>query len=53
VYWDQATVLAQIGMLDTAGLPVVGIQSARKVLDIARPSDTLMPGMSGGDDKPG
>jgi carboxymethylenebutenolidase len=52
VYWDQATVLAQIGKLDTDGLPVVGIQSARKVLDIARPSDSLMPGMSRSDDKP-
>ncbi|MFC0401024.1 dienelactone hydrolase family protein [Paraburkholderia rhizosphaerae] len=53
VYWDQATVLAQIGKLDAEGLPVVGIQSARKVLDIARPSDSLLPGMSGADDKRG
>jgi carboxymethylenebutenolidase len=53
IYWDQATVLAQIGKLNTEGLPVVGIQSARKVLDISRPSDSLMPGVSGGDDKRG
>jgi carboxymethylenebutenolidase len=51
VYWDQASVLAQIGMLETEGLPVVGVQSARRVLDIARPSDSLMPRISGGGDK--
>ncbi|MFC0573676.1 dienelactone hydrolase family protein [Paraburkholderia solisilvae] len=52
VYWDQATVLAQLGLLDPRGLPVVGVESARKVLDISRASDSLMPRMSGPDDKP-
>jgi carboxymethylenebutenolidase len=33
VYWDQAGVLVQIGLLDPAGLPVAGAESARKVLD--------------------
>ncbi len=33
IYWDQATVLAQIGLLDPAGLPVVGADGARRVLD--------------------
>jgi carboxymethylenebutenolidase len=33
IYWDQASVLAQIGLLDPAGLPVCGAESARKVLD--------------------
>ena len=33
IYWDQATVLVQIGLLDPAGLPVVGAESARKVLN--------------------
>ena len=33
IYWDQACVLAQVGLLDPAGLPVCGAQSARKVLD--------------------
>lgn len=33
IYWDQAGVLAQVGLLDPAGLPVTGAQSARKVLD--------------------
>jgi len=33
LYWDQASVLVQIGLLDPAGLPVVGAESARSVLD--------------------
>ena len=33
IYWDQATVLVQLGVLDPAGLPVSGADSARKVLD--------------------
>jgi len=31
IYWDQAGVLAQIGLLDPKGLPVTGAESARKV----------------------
>lgn len=31
VYWDQATVLAQIGLIDADALPVVGAESARKL----------------------
>jgi carboxymethylenebutenolidase len=33
IYWDQAGVLVQIGLLDPAGLPVTGAESARKVLN--------------------
>lgn len=33
IYWDQASVLVQLGLLDPAGLPVVGAESARKVLN--------------------
>jgi carboxymethylenebutenolidase len=36
IYWDQASVLVQIGLLDPAGLPVSGVESARKVLDPKR-----------------
>ena len=42
IYWDQASVLVQIGLLDPAGLPVAGIESARKLLDETLPSNTLM-----------
>ncbi len=38
IYWDQAGVLAQIGLLDPAGLPVTGAESARKVLNPQLPS---------------
>src|SRR5215472_6968471 len=31
IYWDQASVLKQIGLLDAPGLPVFGAESARKV----------------------
>ena len=33
IYWDQASVLVQVGLLDPAGLPVCGAESARKVLN--------------------
>ncbi len=42
IYWDQASVLVQIGLLDPKGLPVAGVETARKVLDKTQPSNTLM-----------
>lgn len=42
IYWDQASVLVQVGLLDPAGLPVAGIETARKVLDKTLPSNALM-----------
>jgi len=42
IYWDQASVLVQIGLLDASKLPVVGIESARKVLDPTLPANELM-----------
>ena len=42
IYWDQASVLVQIGLLDPARLPVTGIESARKVLDPNLPANELM-----------
>jgi carboxymethylenebutenolidase len=42
IYWDQASVLVQIGALDPAGLPVAGVETARKTLDRTLPSNTLM-----------
>ena len=43
IHWDQATVLVQLGLLDPAGLPVAGAETARKVLDPDLPSNTLIP----------
>ena len=42
IYWDQASVLVQLGLLDPAGLPVAGVETARKLADERRPSNTLM-----------
>jgi carboxymethylenebutenolidase len=42
IYWDQASVLVQIGLLDPAKLPVAGVETARKVLDPSLPANELM-----------
>jgi len=33
LYWDQASVLVQLGLLEPEGLPVVGAEGARSVFD--------------------
>jgi carboxymethylenebutenolidase len=42
IYWDQASVLVQLGLLDAEKLPVAGVATARKVLDDELPSNELM-----------
>ena len=42
IYWDQASVLVQLGLLDSAKLPAAGVESARKVLDPAMPANMLI-----------
>lgn len=42
IYWDQASLLVQVGLLDPAGLPVTGVEQARKVLNKALPSNELI-----------
>jgi carboxymethylenebutenolidase len=51
IYWDQASVLVQIGLLDPTGLPVAGVVTARKLLDESLPSNTLMPSWASSADK--
>ena len=41
IYWDQASVLVQLGLLDTAKLPIAGVESAEKVLDPNLPARML------------
>jgi len=36
LYWDQASLLVQVGLLDPASLPVVGVEQARKLLRVAQ-----------------
>jgi carboxymethylenebutenolidase len=42
IYWDQASVLVQIGLIDPMNLPVAGIATAKKLVDETLPSNTLM-----------
>jgi carboxymethylenebutenolidase len=44
IYWDQATVLVQVGLLARGDLPVCGAEQARKVLDPSQPSNMLITG---------
>jgi predicted ester cyclase len=42
IYWDQASVLVQLGLLDASRLPVAGRESAAKVRDASLPSNQLI-----------
>lgn len=43
IYWDQASVLVHVGLIDQEALPVSGEESARKLLDPASvPSNVLI-----------
>jgi carboxymethylenebutenolidase len=41
LYWDQASLLAQVGLLDSETLPVTGAEAADRVLDEELPLNTL------------
>jgi carboxymethylenebutenolidase len=43
IYWDQASMFVQLGLLDKAGLPVSGAEQAARLLDPTLPSNTLIP----------
>ncbi len=42
IYWDQASVLVQLGLLSPSTLPIAGVETARKVTDPSRPSNELI-----------
>jgi carboxymethylenebutenolidase len=42
IYWDQASLLAQVGLLDEASLPITGAVQADKVLDKDLPANRLI-----------
>lgn len=52
IYWDQATLLVQLGLLDPKGLPVAGSEEARKMLDQSLPANKLMPNWRTSEGKP-
>jgi carboxymethylenebutenolidase len=42
IYWDQASLLAQIGVLDTTDLPVVGTDQGRAIIDPSVPMNRVI-----------
>ena len=42
IYWDQASALVQLELLDPTTLPIAGVESARKALDPNMPSNALI-----------
>ncbi|NIV13077.1 MAG: hypothetical protein GWN62_17875 [Aliifodinibius sp.] len=47
IYWDQASVLAQVGLIDPSKLPVVGARSAEKVQNPTLPPNELIKRVKG------
>lgn len=43
LYWDQASALVQIGLLNPTGLPVEGIEEAAKVANSREVSARILP----------
>jgi len=43
IHWDHASLLKQLGLLNAQGLPVAGIEGAKKLVDEKLPSNELMP----------
>ena len=42
IYWDQASVLTQLGLINSDNLPTAGVATAEKVLDPNLPANELM-----------
>jgi carboxymethylenebutenolidase len=42
IYWDQASVLVQLGLINELNLPVAGVATAEKVLNPKLPANELM-----------
>jgi carboxymethylenebutenolidase len=42
IYWDQASVLVQLGLLDPSSLPVAGSDTAKKLANPSLPSNHLI-----------
>jgi carboxymethylenebutenolidase len=47
IFWDQASVRVQLGLLDSTHLPVAGVESAKKLADRNLPANHLMQCMRG------
>ena len=42
IYWDQGSLLGQIGLLDPNALPVSGAEQARRLLDPNEPANEMI-----------
>ena len=42
IYWDQASVLAQLGLIDATALPVTGAEHARQAGDVHAETQNLL-----------
>ncbi|MBY0275293.1 ester cyclase [Candidatus Binatia bacterium] len=42
IYWDQASVLVQVGLLDPAHLPVLGAEVGTQILEARYPANALI-----------
>jgi carboxymethylenebutenolidase len=40
LHWDQASVLAQIGLLKPEKIPITGIEQSKKLVELSIPTDT-------------
>jgi carboxymethylenebutenolidase len=45
IYWDQASVLVQAGLLDPSGLPVTGAEQSEALIDQDQPKNQLLRGV--------
>jgi carboxymethylenebutenolidase len=36
IYWDQASLLTQIGLLDAENLPIKGIEQSQKLKELSK-----------------
>ena len=43
IYWDQASLLVQVGLLDRRGLPVTGAEQAEKLRALSADDDDQAP----------
>ena len=52
IYWDQACLLVQVGLLDPSGLPVTGVEQAENLLGASYATNALLaPRSIGSSDK--
>lgn len=42
IYWDQASLLAQVGLLDASALPVTGVEQAKGLTDCTYATNALI-----------